>query len=396
MKRSLLPLLILIVGLPQLSETIYTPSLPDIAHALSVSDAWVEYTFTIYLAGYAVGILLWGRLSDRLARKPCVLAGLFIYILGCVGCYFSESIQLLMFSRFIQAFGGGAGSVLGHAICKDAFHGAERGKVYATIGSVLAFSPALGPIIGGIIDQTFEWSAVFLFLIGMGLIVFIATYFKLPETHLHASAPVVPMHNILIRLIKDPRVIAYGIIIAACNGILFSFYAEGSFYMIEVLGLNPSTYGASFIGIASAGALGGWLTRKMHDHMTSIAILKRGIHILMVGSIIFLLMTFILSLLNDTPKIASLILTLGCVMIMMTGIAMIIPSSLSPSLENYKKAIGTASSLFGFFYYMIASLFTLGMGFIHNGTLFPMPIYFFGIGVLIWIVFSKWIDNEHK
>lgn len=127
------------------------------------------------------------------------------------------------------------------------------------------------------------------------------------------------MHSVLIRLIKDPCVIAYGIIVAACNGIL------------------------------------------------------------LIGSIVFMLMTFVLATFEGSPKILSIILTLGCMMTIMMSIAIIVPTSLSPALENYTNVIGTASSLFGFFYYIVASLFTLGMGSLHNGTLFPMPIYFLGL-----------------
>ncbi len=78
-------LIVLIVGLPQLSETVYTPSLPDIAHALRTSEAMVEYTLTIYLFGFALGTLFWGRVSDKLGRKPCTIAGLLIFIVGCGG-----------------------------------------------------------------------------------------------------------------------------------------------------------------------------------------------------------------------------------------------------------------------------------------------------------------------
>ncbi len=116
MKHPLLPalwLIILIVGLPLLSETVYTPSLPDIAHALSVSDSLAEYTLTIYLFGFALGTLIWGKLSDKWGRKPCLVAGLNIYLIGCLGCYLSDTIFWLMVSRFIQAFGGSVGSVLG-------------------------------------------------------------------------------------------------------------------------------------------------------------------------------------------------------------------------------------------------------------------------------------------
>src|SRR5688500_19038301 len=89
-------LIILIVGLPQLSETVYTPSLPDIAHSLNVAESMVEYTLTIYLFGFALGTLFWGKVSDRIGRKPCVIAGLLIFIIGCIGCYYATTITALM------------------------------------------------------------------------------------------------------------------------------------------------------------------------------------------------------------------------------------------------------------------------------------------------------------
>jgi DHA1 family bicyclomycin/chloramphenicol resistance-like MFS transporter len=158
-------LIVLIVGLPQLCETVYTPSLPDIAHALKTSAPMVEYTLTIYLLGFAVGTLFWGNISDRLGRKPCILAGLFIFMVGSLGCYFSHSIGTLMMNRLVQAFGGSIGSVLGQAICRDAFHGVALGRVYSTTGSALALFPALGPLCGGLIADTVGWRNIFIFLI---------------------------------------------------------------------------------------------------------------------------------------------------------------------------------------------------------------------------------------
>ncbi len=397
MKKPLLPaiwLITLIVGLPLISETVYTPALPDIAKALAVSDSWVEYTLTIYLAGFAVGTLFWGNLSDRFGRKPCLLLGLSIYVLGCIGCYFSESITLLMISRFIQAFGGSAGSVLGQAICRDAFRGVERGKVYSTIGSVLAFSPAIGPIVGGLVDQAFGWSSIFLLLILTGSMVFLTTAITLPETHLHRSQTT-SLGKLTWALASDRRIIGYGLLVAASNGINFSYYAEGSFYLIDLLGLSPSTYGLTFLGLALAGVLGGWTSRRLHNHLSSKAILWRGLLIIILGTTFFMLVTFMLAVLN-APRLASIMVTVGSMMIISMGSAMMIPNCLSLALEEYQHAVGTASSLFGFFYYLLISFFTLGMGFLHNNTLFPMPIYFFVIGLMIMVVFLKMIGREEK
>lgn len=392
---SALWLLILIVGLPQLSETIYTPSLPDIARALSVADTWVEYTLTIYLFGFGIGTLFWGKLSDHFGRKPCLLIGLFIYTLGCAACFFSNSIEMLMLSRFIQAFGGSVGSVLGQAICRDAFQGAERGKVYSTIGSALAVAPAIGPVIGGVIDQAFGWSAIFLVLIALGLFVLAASYVRLPETHNPSVNPSISLRKTLLRMGKDPKVIAFAFLVAACNGIIFSYYAEGSFYLIELLGLTPSLYGLSFLGIAIATMLGGYLSRKMHNHLPSLIILGYGIGVVLFGTTVFWSLTLLLYIMQ-VSSIMYTVLTLISMMFIMTGIGMMIPNALSLALEEYRSAVGTASALFGFFYYTLISLFTLGMGALHNDTLFPMPFYFAGIGVSMFVVYKTMLMGTDK
>jgi DHA1 family bicyclomycin/chloramphenicol resistance-like MFS transporter len=387
MKQTTLPslwFLVMVVGLPLFSETLYTPSLPDIAKTLAVSDSWVEYTLTIYLFAFAIGTLFWGRLSDRLGRKPCLLMGLFIYILGCIGCFASDSIEMLMLSRFIQAFGGSTGSVLGQAICRDAFQGITCGKAYSTIGSSLAFAPAIGPFIGGLMDQTFGWPSLFLLLSGLGIMVWLATYAHLTETHSPTNVSRISIKHMMLQMLKDKKVLAFCILVAACNGILFSYYAEGPFYLINILGLTPSIYGASFLGIAVAGASGGYLSRTWHNHMTSIAILERGIKIVIAGCTFFMIMALTFDGFQVT-KMTSIVLTLTSMIVIAGGIGMVIPNALSLALEDYRHAIGTASALFGFFYYMLISLFTLGMGEIHNDTLLPMPLYFWGISLLMGV-----------
>ena len=286
MKKSLLPplwLILLIVGLPQLSETVYTPALPDIAHALSVSGSLVEYTLTIYLFGFAIATLFWGSLSDKWGRKPCVLMGFALYLLGSFGCYFSESIHCLMMARFVQGFGGSVGSVLGQSICRDAFHGAALGRVYASLTGALAIFPAVGPIIGGGIDQAFGWASIFLFLIVFGAVVIGCIVYALPETHSLAQRQSVSLKQTFIKMAYDKKVIGLGLLTALINGIVFSYYAEGPFYLIELLGLTPSEYGLTFLGRAFSSLCGGMTARKLHDGHSPQAILTYGLFTTLVG-----------------------------------------------------------------------------------------------------------------
>lgn len=397
MTHVLLPaiwLIILIVGLPQLSETVYTPSLPDIAHALYTSASMVEYTLTIYLFGFAIGTLFWGKLSDKFGRKSCVIAGLIIFIVGCIGCYFSTNITLLMLSRFIQAFGGSIGSVLGQAICRDAFHGPALGRVYSSIGSALALFPALGPVIGGIIAEHFGWRSIFLFLMVFALIVTILVSIKLPETHHKNNRKKIAIWTVALHLMRNKKVVGFGLIVAGCNGILFSYFAEGSFYLIKILGLSPSEYGFSFTLIAAATMMGGILSKKLHAHYSSKVIMSYGLVIITMAALIFSLVAFASHSIVPLPNGLMIAVTIMSQMSMAFGICMSTSNALALALVDYKHAIGTASSLFGFFYYGVISLFTLCMGVLHNGTLLPMPLYFLGLSCFMITVNHVMLKNK--
>ncbi|OJU73011.1 MAG: Bcr/CflA family drug resistance efflux transporter [Alphaproteobacteria bacterium 40-19] len=388
MPSVLLPaiwLIVLIVGLPMLSETVYSPSLPAIAHALQSSETLVEHTLSIYLFGFALGTLFWGKISDIFGRKPCVVLGLVIFSLGCLGCYFSKSIEVLMISRLIQAFGGSIGSVLGQAICRDAFHGPELGRVYSAIGASLALFPALGPVCGGVIATHLGWVNIFLFLILFALGVLSLVVSQLPETHPKADRHSVSLSQLTARLISDKNVLGYGLIIAGCNGIAFSYFAEGSFCLINVLGVSAQRYGLSFMLIAAASMMGGLLSRYLQSSCSSKKIMSCGLWVAGGATGCFSLITLFHSALG-LPSFIMISVILCSQIICSFGMSMIISNALALSLMDYQYAIGAASSLFGFFYYCLISVFTFLMGVLHNGSLLPMPLYFLALSCFMVVV----------
>jgi DHA1 family bicyclomycin/chloramphenicol resistance-like MFS transporter len=397
MKQTLLPaiwLIVLIVGLPQLSETVYSPALPDIAHALQTSESLAEYTLTIYLFGFAIGTLFWGKISDSVGRKPCILAGMLIFVFGCIGCYLSDSITALMVSRFIQAFGGSIGSVLGQAICRDVFQGSALGKAYSTTGSALAFFPAIGPVIGGLISENFGWPSIFLFLIAFAMVLGIITVFRLPETHYAEKRRPISIKEVACAFFQDKKAIGFGIIVGACNGISFSYFAEGSFYLITYLGLSPSQYGFSFIAIAVSIMLGGLTSKRLHNHQTSRTIMGYGLWIILLASVVFSSIVLCHLRIAPMPQSVLIVTTIMSQMSIMYGICIATSNALALALVDYKSCIGTASSLFGFFYYCLVSLLTLLMGVLHNGGMLSMPLYFLTISVLMLLVQKLMIRKD--
>ena len=75
-------LLFLLAGFPQFSETVYSPALPNIAHSLNAGNHLMQWTLSIYFVGFALGVFVWGRISDHWGRRPTMLVGISIYIVG--------------------------------------------------------------------------------------------------------------------------------------------------------------------------------------------------------------------------------------------------------------------------------------------------------------------------
>lgn len=382
-------IIVLIVGLPQFSETVYTPSLPEIASDLQASPSSVEHTLTIFLFGLALGTVFWGTLSDRIGRKPCVLLGIAIFIVGCIGCYLSRSVEMLLISRFIQSFGCSIGTVLGQTISRDAFSGPNLGKVFSTIGTALSVFPAIGPTIGGFIAEKSHWSNIFLILMLFGIFLIVIIYFRLPETLDKSKINRISLLQVAKTLFGDTRIILYGIIIGCTNGIGFSYYSEGSFFMIDMLEMQPSHYGMSFMLFALAAMIGGITSGRLQNSLGSKKIMDIGIAINLITNAIF---TFIVvsqgSLVNFEPHLIIYISLLMRVLSMF-GSCMTIINGLALSLVDYRDCIGTASSIFGLFYYSLISLFTFIIGHLHNGTILVMPIYFLGLSAIMFICSKK-------
>ena len=79
-----LPLIIVLLGFPHISETIYTPSLPLIARELMTTPYWTEMSLSVYFMGFALGVAFWGFCCDWIGRRPALLAGLSIYTITCL------------------------------------------------------------------------------------------------------------------------------------------------------------------------------------------------------------------------------------------------------------------------------------------------------------------------
>jgi Bcr/CflA subfamily drug resistance transporter len=383
-------LMIVLVAFPQISETIYTPSLPDIAVALGVSNSSVQLTLSIYFIGFALGVFGWGWLSDFIGRRSSMLGGLMVYGVGSLMCFYSESIELLLVSRFIQAFGAATGSIITQTILRESVSGNKRHAMFAQISAVIAFTPAVGPLIGGWVDQAFGFSAVFFTLVIMSMLLFVYAFWRLPETTDVSMRKKVAILPIVKRMLALPRVLVFGVLIGGINGVLFSYYAEAPFIFIEHFNISPGVYGFLGIIVALASIVGAMMSKRLLTLYAPEKIIHIGCLVMAAGS---LLLTFVSSL-GTLPDMLLIICILVALFVMLMGAGMALPNCLSLALVHFQDVVGTAGAIFSLGYYLLVSLVTWGMSVFHNGSLLTMPIYFLVISGGMWLLGKKFIVTE--
>ena len=166
---QVLAVLSALMGFASISTDFYLPAMPAIANALGATAGSVEYTISSFLIGFSLGQLFWGAVSDKYGRRIPVAIGLVLFIIGSAGCAMSQSIEMIIVWRIVQAFGACAGVVLSRAMVRDLYQGPRAAQMLSTLIAVMAIAPLLGPILGGQIDAFAGWRAIFWTLVVLGL-----------------------------------------------------------------------------------------------------------------------------------------------------------------------------------------------------------------------------------
>ncbi len=160
----------------------FFPSMRAMSVEFGISYFQVQQTLTVYLVPYACMSLLHGSLADAVGRRRVMLAGLLFYALAATGCALAPSFGALLFFRAMQGMVGGVGVIIGRAVVRDCYSGAQAQRVMSAITIMFSIGPALAPVIGGWVHVWLGWRAVFASMALYGLVLALMVLRKLPET----------------------------------------------------------------------------------------------------------------------------------------------------------------------------------------------------------------------
>lgn len=164
--------LILSMALAAIEGTVVATAMPNIAASLGGFSMY-GWVFSAYLLTQAVVTPIYGKLADLYGRKPMIIGGFALFLLGSTLCGFATSMPMLVVFRLIQGLGAGGVLPVAVTLAGDLYNIEERGKIQGYVASVWGISSIAGPLLGGIIVDTIGWRWIFWINIPLGLL---ATY----------------------------------------------------------------------------------------------------------------------------------------------------------------------------------------------------------------------------
>ncbi|MCK2025535.1 MFS transporter [Microbacterium sp. SSW1-47] len=186
-RGPVLAALMLSTGLIAIDATILATAVPSIVRDLG-SYQQFPWLFSVYLLAQAVSVPIYSRFADTVGRKPIILLGIALFLLGSVLCGLAWSMPALIAFRVVQGLGAGAVAPMSMTIVGDIYTVAERAKVQGYIASVWAVSSVVGPALGGVFAQLDAWRWIFLINIPLCLLaawVLLRRYTEQKQTQRH-------------------------------------------------------------------------------------------------------------------------------------------------------------------------------------------------------------------
>ncbi|MDO5692816.1 MAG: multidrug effflux MFS transporter [Pseudomonadota bacterium] len=339
--RWALAILLAVLGmLGPFSIDTYLPAFAAISKSLHATPVQMQQTLSAYLFGFAFMNLFHGALSDSFGRRPVILWGLVVFTLASVGCALSQTVGQLIFFRALQGLSCGAGVVVSRAVVRDMFLPSEAQKVMSQITIFFGVAPAVAPIIGGVIAEYLDWHSIFWFLVGLGLVLWLANWRLLPETlHAQDRQPFL-MRNLMRgywQLLSDPRFM----LLALASGVpfngLFLYVLSAPAFLGEILQLKPTQFFWFFVLSITGIMTGSWLSGRMAGKVRPKNQIMRGFRIMLGVSAINVVANALLA-----PHAGWSLLPIA---VFSLGWALMVPVVTLLVLDLYPARRGMASSL---------------------------------------------------
>lgn len=379
----------LLLGIQPVTTDLYLPALPAITSGFGASLSLAQLTLTGMLLAFGLSQMVWGPLSDRVGRRPVLLAGLGLYVLASIGALLATDMGWLVVWRVLQGAAMGAAVMAGRAIVRDLYTPQEGAGILSKALSGLGVIAAFCAPVGSWLASHWGWRATFGALATFSAFTLLVVALRFVES-LPQRKPNATQFGVLLRtwrrILSHPTFWAYALLATVSYAGLFTFLGASSFVFIDVLGLSRVNYGWVMFSMAISYLSGTFLCRYLLRRVG----VQRSV---MLGGGITLTGGTLLALLPHLGLTHPLgVLLPFCVFMVGHGIHQ--PCGQSGSVGPFPEAAGAASALSGLMMMLVAFGVGSWLGWRMDGTVLPLThgVWFWSacIAAVAWVLVPRY------
>jgi len=357
------------------------PALPHIGRSLGVaSENHQQWVIAVYVFGFGAAQIVYGPLSDRFGRKAILVPSLSLFAALSILAGFASSFPLLLTARLFQGIAGASSRVLSISIIRDCYSGRQMARVMSTSFMVFLMVPILAPSIGQGIMLVGSWRLIFFFLAAFALSVAVVPSLINGETlhpeHRRALSPRA-IGQAVWRTLSDRSALGYTLAITLVFGALMGFINSVQQIFQDIFHA-PNKFPLVFAGIGMSMAAAAFTNSRIVERMGT----RKVSHAALLCMIAVAALHSLFAL-SGHETILSFALfqfaTMFCFGLLGSNFG-------SMAMENVGEIAGTASSVQGFVSTCCGVLLGLVIGQAFNGTVLPLTVGFFLLGLAALVV----------
>lgn len=338
------------------------PSFPDIARAFDVSEEVIEGTISLNFLGFCLSALFYGPLSDRFGRRPILLLGTVLFLIGSISCSLATTIEMILLSRFIQGLGAAGSFVVVFTMISDAYKDNKATYWIGLLNAILTATMALSPILGGYLNAYFGWSACYTFVAFVTAVQLILLCLYLPETRKGQDVRVSAAIKDYVQLLSSFRFIQSSLIPSLIAGGYMAFVSVIPFLYRDQLGMPLSQFSWHQASIIASFSLMSYCANRISNYFGDI-------RSAFIGSLVSAMATAALFFAANITAIPSVFLITPLMCLLAGACAIPFAVVFSASLAVAKDKNGPASSLLMSMRTLLCAFTVQLAGNMYNGTL---------------------------
>ena len=384
--KLLLPLLASIMALSPLAIDMYLPAMPMLAEYLATDMPMVQNSLSIYLFGYALGLVLFGPMADKSSRRKMVIFGVSGFLLASLLLPFVSNIEQFLALRFIQAFVSSAATVVVPSAIRE-YYQKNTAKGLSYVSMIMMLAPMIAPSIGSVLLIAHSWQMIFYVLSFYSVVILLSVVKYLPEAVRNTIEPDKEISFVTrYKIVFSNNEARFDIISSMMISLAFFAYITAiPFVYLTVFNVSEFNFSILFGITVMALMSAHFINTRLVVRKGSRKMLRYGLRCAMIASITLLVVNYF-----SLP----LVYTVACILPLMGGISMVAVNSDALVITKFPEHSGTATAVIGTLRFGIGALAGPILAYFYDGSAFPFAVLMFSAVSVVLLCQIK--INRHE